>query len=90
MDARRFDTVTKAVGTVAPRRAILKAAAAVAAGGVLTLLGRHGDALAGTCPEGKRRCGKQCYDPGQEECCRRCKYGPVPLQIGLCDLREGC
>ena len=90
MDAGRFDTIVKAVGADATRRAILDAWAAVTVGGVLTLLGRQADALASTCPEGHQRCGKQCYDPSRQDCCRGCKRGPKVATTGYCFALEGC
>ena len=48
MSEQTLDRVARALATGMPRRAVMKAAAA-AAGGVLSMIGRHEEALAGKC-----------------------------------------
>jgi hypothetical protein len=71
MDAERFDRIAKQVSTGTSRRAVLKAAAAAAVGGVLAMGGRHEEALANKCAaDVPLRCGHGCYDPSFSLCCR--------------------
>jgi hypothetical protein len=73
MTEQTLDRVARVLATGMPRRAVLKAAAAAAAGGVLTMVSRHEDAEArgGTCTNGLQRCGNDgCYNPTEDICCK--------------------
>jgi hypothetical protein len=72
MTEQTLDRVARVLATGMPRRAVMKAAAAVAAGGVLTMVSRHEEAEAGTCTgaNNPERCGGAgCYNPDADICC---------------------
>lgn len=80
MDAERFDALTRAIESRAPRRAAL----AVLGGGLSAMASRHGlDELAAKkkrknkkkrkCKGGKKKCGKTCIPKG--ECCKNSDCG---------------
>ena len=83
MTEQTLDRVARALATGMPRRAVMKAAAA-AAGGVLSMIGRHDEALAGQCSPGFRHCGKAgCYslDPADNHLCCHCTGQLSPMHI---------
>jgi len=63
MDTNRFDTIVKSLADKAPRRRLLKGAAAVGGAGLLALLGRR-PAGAAPCPGNRQRCGPLCCPQG--------------------------
>ena len=73
MTEQTLDRVARALATGMPRRTVMKAAAAAAVGGVITMVVRHEEAHAGTCvkgsPESARCGGVACYNPNQDICC---------------------
>jgi hypothetical protein len=84
MTEQTLDRVARALATGMPRRAVMKAAAAAAAGGVLSMIGRHDEALAGQCSPGFRHCGKAgCYslDPADNHLCCHCTGQLSPMHI---------
>jgi hypothetical protein len=73
--------MVKQVSTGTPRRVVLKAAAAAAVGGVLSMVGRHEEALAVRCVGAEsRHCGSACYDPEASLCCRCGLHGKQVLE----------
>ena len=63
MEDRRFNEITKKLTAEAPRRRVLKGAAAAGLAGVLGLVGRQG-AEAAPCPGNRQKCGPLCCPQG--------------------------
>src|SRR5215217_7772193 len=83
MSEQTLDRVARALATGMPRRAVMKAAAATAAGGMLTMISRHEEAQAGYCVKGSSaplRCGHSCYNPNEDICCH-CSGGFEGVQV---------
>jgi hypothetical protein len=92
MTEQTLDRVARALATGMPRRAVMKAAAAAAVGGAITMVVRHEDALAGYCVKGSaasQRCGNGCINPDTHRCCN-CKGGPQRLELQYTCSEIGC
>jgi hypothetical protein len=92
MTEQTLDRVARALATGMPRRAVMKAAAAVAAGGVLTMVSRHEEAHAangGYCVKGSSRCGNACFNPSTHQCCR-CPGGPQRVELQFTCSQFSC
>jgi hypothetical protein len=64
MDSQRFDSLVKTLASASSRRRIVKGAAVVGAGGLLTLFGRDG-ASADSCPHNRPvKCRGECFPRG--------------------------
>jgi hypothetical protein len=65
MDSQKFDSLVKTLASPTSRRRVVKGAAAVGAGGLLTLFGsQRSEAL--QCPNGKKPCAGRCIKNGHD------------------------